>query len=150
MTEIPIRQDITVLPADDGPRTLPFVYAEGEVVMKDKNLFVSVKDSPESFETIMVGEIETKMNKNRLKKFDDIQNGDTVYSTWYDGQVVAMKVEKLDEEKQIALGKVDDSVWGNLYFNDDFRNCWRCGGYMFINDKAIARMKFSDNPTEGN
>jgi hypothetical protein len=140
MREIPIRQNITVLPDDDGSLKLPFIYVEGEVVMKDKNLFVSVKDSPESFEKIIVNEIETKMNKNRLKKFDDIQDGDTVYSTWYDGQAVAMKVGNIDKDEQTALGKVSDSVWGNLYFNNDFRNCWTCGGYMFINDKALARI----------
>ena len=147
---IPIREDITVLPADNGSKQLPFICVEGEIVLKNKDGFVSVKDSPESFEEIMVGDIATKVDKNRLKNFDDIKDGDTVYSTWYDGEIVAMEVESINMEKQTALGKLDDHCWGNLYFDDDFRKCWRCGGYMFINDKALAKIEIGDVSTEGN
>lgn len=152
--EIPIRQDITVITPDNGPRKLPFIYAEGEVALKDKDGFVPCNEKNiDHYEEIDLSdhncENKPKVLKNRLKNFEDISDGDIVYSTWYDGSIIAMKVESLDKEKHSALGKIRDSVWGNLYFNNDFRKCWVCNGYMFINKDALSKVEFI-NTTEGN
>ena len=140
--EFPLRQDVTVLPADDGKHLLlDWVCLEGEVVLKDEDSFGEDTD----LESIDVRGRSKKLEvpKSRLKNFDDLKDGDIVYSTWYDGKVVAMKVESLDPDGKSALGRLNDYCYGSLYFNDDIRECWRCGGYMFINKDAIAKFSIA-------
>jgi len=136
---LPIRQDITVLPADDPKKMLlDWVCLEGDVVLKDGESFSEEDD----FEDIKFGDDKkVRVSKSRLKNFDDLKDGDVVYSTWYDGKVVAMKVEGLNTDRQNALGRLNDYCWGHLHFNDDIRECWRCGGYTYINKYAIAKVE---------
>jgi len=143
--KFPIRQDITVLPADDKPKkmALGWVYLEGEVVLKDKDGF----DGEAEMEDILANGKPQPFHKERLKNFEDIQNGDTVYSTWYGGETVAMKVEEMDVDevtgKQTAIGRLNDNCYGSLYFNDDLRKCWRCGGFVMISS-AINKLSVTE------
>jgi len=131
-----VKQDVI---KDDEPKRLieEWVCLEGEVVFKDKHFF-NFDDS--NFDNIVVNERKLKVYKNRLKNFEDIKEGDIVYSTWYEGEVVAMKVENIDIDKHTAMGKLSDYCYGYLYFNDDCRECWRCGGYSVINNFALAKL----------
>jgi hypothetical protein len=141
MSEIPIRQDITVLLADDPskPMRLPFVILDGEIIAKEENVFVPYTEENENhYEEIDVDGVKPKILKNRLKRFEDVSDGDIVYSKYYGDEIVAMKVENIDVEKRTAWGKLNDNCWGNLSFDSDFRGCWTCGGYMFINDKCLV------------
>jgi len=136
----PIRQDIKVLPADDSKKLiLDWIYFEGEVVFREKDSF----KEDANYEEIDIRGKKVKLYKDRLKSFGDIKEGDVVYSTGYYDEVLAMKVESIDATKHTALGKLNDYCYGNLYFNDDARECWRCGGYMFINKEAIAKVSIS-------
>ncbi len=142
MSEIPIRQDITVLSADDPSKTmrLSFVILEGGIIAKEESVFVPYTEENENhYEEIDVDGIKPKILKNRLRRFEDISDGDIVYSTYYGDEIVAMKVEQIDIEKRTALGKLNDNCWGNLSFDNYFRGCWTCSGYMFINDKCLAK-----------
>jgi hypothetical protein len=141
--EFPIRQDITILPSDDPKRLkLGWIFLEGEVVLKSqKGFYLGFL-----FDEIDMNGTKLKMPKGRLRNIDEIKEGDLVYSTWYDGEVVAMRVEGINLESKSALGKINDSCYGNLYFENDARKCWTCDGYMFINRDALARL----NVTAGN
>ena len=140
--EFPIRHDITVLPADDPKQIkLGWMFFEGDVILKSKNGFYL----DFLFDEIDVNDTKVRMPKGRLENLDDIKKGDMVYSTWYDEGIVAMKIEDIDSEKQTAMGKLNDCCYGNLYFNNDARGCWICGGYMWINKDAIAKFSLGTN-----
>jgi len=142
-SSIPIRQDSQVVHQDK--KKPPFLFAEGDIVTKDKKLLAPcTKKNLHLFEDVTIDGIDTKLNKHRLRNFEDIREGDTVFSTWYDGKPVAMKVENINPEEHTALGRLNNHCWGNLSFNDDWRKCWRCGGYSIINDYAFAKIELTD------
>jgi len=138
----PIRQDITVLPSDDPKKLrLAWVYLEGEIILKSQNGFYT----DFIFDEVDINGRKVKLPKGRLCSFDDIKEGDKVYSTGYDGEVVKMTVESMDFKNKTALGKVRESCYGNLSFNKDKRYCWICSGYMFVNEQALANFNGSSN-----
>lgn len=138
--EFPIRQDITVLPADAPKKIkLGFVFFEGEVILKSKKGFYL----DFIYDEIEVDGTKVRMPRGRLESFDDIQEGDVVYSTWYDEEVVAMTVENINKEDHTALGKLDNNCYGNLSFDKDCRKCWTCNGYMMLNTEAIAKVSLN-------
>lgn len=108
--------------------TIPkkILYIDGQEVLKDKNSF-SMKNN---FEEIFFDKIKFNCFKNRLTNFKDIRNDDVVFSKWYNGDIIKMKIKDINKEKNTAIGLTDDGYFGVLYFNCDFRNCWLCRGYM--------------------
>lgn len=137
--EFEVIMETTCIDPDKRSVSLPFLYREGDVVLKDGKLFGA--EDEEQFEEFFVDGIKAKELKSRMKKIDDLKNGDIIYSTWYDGEPVAMVVESIKNDKKTALGKIDDGCYGNLYFCNDFRKCWTCSGYMFMNLDAITKME---------
>ena len=142
--EIPLCLDTTVLPEVDPKRLTLFhdwVYFEGEVILRDEDYFDVKNDA--NVEEIDVNGRMIKCFKNRLKNFEDIKEGDIIYSTWYDEEIVGMKIENIDKDKQTAIGKLSDFCHGGLCFNKDSRKCWVCSGYVMINSEAIVKLEIS-------
>lgn len=134
-----MREDITVIPADSSKKILlDGVYLEGEVILKDKDSFDIEND--DNLEETKVNNRNIKLFKHSLKNFEDIKEGDKVYSTWYGGEIVDMKIKSIDKDDQTATAKLSDSCYGNLYFCSDFRQCWVCNGYTMINTEALAKV----------
>jgi hypothetical protein len=135
--EIPVRQNITVLPSDDPEKfRLNWYVFEGDIILRDGEGF----NQKEYYEEVDIGPRDISLHKDRLKIFEDIKVGDTVYCTWYDESPVAMEIQKVNEQDKTAWAKLSESCFATLSFNKDIRECWCCAGYCMINNEALAKV----------
>lgn len=132
-------------PSDPSKYLLDWLcFDGGEVMLSEKDFDITKDNLSQTCDEVRLEGREKPIHlpKARLKSFDDLKNGMTVYSTWYDDSIVAMKVEGLDAIRKSAMGRLNEGAFGNLEFNSDIRGCWTCRGYTLINTSAIARVEF--------